>query len=55
MPKTLTAKQTEPVRARGVRFAGEHLLVKLSAGRELSVPYKKIPRQSVNPGLLSRD
>ena len=40
---TLIAKQAEPVRARGVRFAGNRLLVELSDGRELAVPYKKVP------------
>ncbi len=40
---TLTTKQTEAVSAENVRFAGERLIVKLSDGRELSVPYRKIP------------
>ena len=40
---TLLDRQTEQVRARGVRFAGERLFVELSDGRELSVPYRKIP------------
>ena len=40
---TLTAKQAEAVSAEGIRFAGERLIVELSDGRELSVPYKKIP------------
>lgn len=40
---TLLARQTEPVQAKGIRFSGEHLCVALSDGRELAVPYKKIP------------
>lgn len=40
---TLLDKTTETVRARDVRFAGERLCIELSDGRELSVPYKKIP------------
>ena len=40
---TLIAKQTEAEAAENVRFAGERLVVELSDGRELSVPYKKIP------------
>jgi Protein of unknown function (DUF2442) len=40
---TLIARQTEVVSAENVRFAGERLIVGLSDGRELSVPYKKIP------------
>lgn len=38
----LLAKQTELVRARGIRFAGDRLFVLLSDGRELGVPYKKV-------------
>jgi hypothetical protein len=40
---TLTDKATETVRAREVSFAGDRLCIELSDGRELSVPYKKIP------------
>ena len=40
---TLLDKTTEAVRARGVSFAGDRLRIELSDGRELSVPYKKIP------------
>ena len=40
---TLIAKQTKTVSAEDVRFTGERLIVELSDGRELSVPYKKIP------------
>jgi hypothetical protein len=61
---TLTAKPAEPVQACDVRFAGDRLLIELSDGRELSVPYKQVawlkwlakatPRQraawSVEPG-----
>jgi len=39
---TLLEKQTDAVSAKAVRFAGERLVVELSDGRELSVPYKKI-------------
>ena len=39
---TLIAKQTEAVAAENVRFAGERLIVELSDGRELRVPYKNI-------------
>ena len=39
---TLLEKQTEAVSAEAVRFAGEWLIVELSDGRQLSVPYKKI-------------
>lgn len=39
---TLLEKQTDAVSAEAVRFAGERLVVALSDGRELSVPYKKI-------------
>ena len=39
---TLLEKQTDAVSAEAVRFAGERLIVALSDGRELSVPYKKI-------------
>lgn len=40
---TLTDKRSETVHARGVSFAGDRLRIELSDGRELSVPYKKIP------------
>ncbi len=40
---TLIAKQAGAVSAEDVRFSGERLIVELSDGRELSVPYKKIP------------
>ncbi len=40
---TLLDKTTETVRARDVSFAGDRLCIALSDGRELSVPYKKIP------------
>lgn len=36
-------KQSEAVSAENVRFSGERLVVELSDGRELSLPYKKIP------------
>ncbi len=39
---TLLEKQTDAVGAEAMRFAGERLIVALSDGRELSVPYKKI-------------
>jgi hypothetical protein len=39
---TLTAKPNDVVGAQNVRFAGERLIVELSDGRQLSVPYKKI-------------
>ena len=40
---TLLDKTTEAVQARDVSFAGDRLRIELSDGRELSVPYKKIP------------
>jgi hypothetical protein len=40
---TLLDKTTEVVQARDVSFAGDRLCIELSDGRELSVPYKKIP------------
>ena len=40
---TLLAKKTEQVHARSVRFVGERLLVELSDGRDLGIPYKKVP------------
>ncbi len=40
---TLLAKQADPVRVRAIRFADERLLLELSDGRNLSVPYKRIP------------
>ena len=39
---TLLEKQTDVASAEAVRFAGEKLIVALTDGRELSVPYKKI-------------
>ena len=39
---TLLEKQTDAVSAEAVRFTSERLVVELSDGRELSVPYKKI-------------
>jgi hypothetical protein len=41
--KILTDKTTENVRACDLSFAGDRLCIELSDGRELSVPYKKIP------------
>jgi hypothetical protein len=41
--KILTNKTVETVRARDVSFAGDRLRIELADGRELSVPYKKIP------------
>jgi hypothetical protein len=40
---TLLDKTTEAVQACDVSFAGDRLCIELSDGRELSVPYKKIP------------
>lgn len=40
---TLMAKRAEAVSAENVRFTAERLIVELSDGRELGVPYKKIP------------
>jgi hypothetical protein len=40
---TLLDKTTATVSARDVSFAGDRLRIELSDGRELSVPYKKIP------------
>ena len=40
---TLIAKHAEAVSAADLRFAGDRLIVELSDGREVSVPYKKIP------------
>ena len=40
---TLLDKTTETVKARNVSFAGDRLCIELSDGRELTVPYKKIP------------
>jgi len=40
---TLLDKTTEVVRARDVSFAGDRLCIELSDGRQLSVPYKRIP------------
>ncbi len=39
---TLIVKQSETVAAENVRFSGERLIVELSDGRELSLPYKKM-------------
>ena len=61
---TLVANEIDAVKAANVRFSGEHLLLELSDGRELSVPYRRIrwlkwlaqatPRQradwSIEPG-----
>ena len=41
--KILTDKVAETVRAGEVSFVGGRLCIELSDGRELSVPYKKIP------------
>ena len=40
---TLLDKSAETVQARDVSFAGDRLCIELSDGRDLSVPYKKIP------------
>ena len=40
---TSIARQSEAVSAENVRVSGERLVVELSDGRELSVPYKNIP------------
>lgn len=40
---TLLDKAAETVKARDVHFTGDRLCIELSDGRELSVPYKKIP------------
>ena len=40
---TLISKSSETVAAENVRFSGERLVVELSDGRELSVPYKRLP------------
>ncbi len=40
---TLIARATQAVAAESVRFSGERLIVQLSDGRELSVPYKTLP------------
>lgn len=37
-----STKETAQVHAIGIRFSGERLIVELSDGRELVVPYKKI-------------
>ena len=39
---TLTAKTTDQVRARSVRFTGDILRVELSDGREVGLPLKEI-------------
>jgi hypothetical protein len=41
--KTLIRKESAEVQAREARFAGDRLRIGLSDGRELSVPFKKIP------------
>jgi len=40
---TLADKTTDMVKARDVSITGDRLCIELSDGRELSVPYKKIP------------
>ena len=40
---TSTAKSTEQVRAKSVRFAGDVLHVQLSDGREISLPLHEVP------------
>jgi hypothetical protein len=40
---TLLDKTAEVVKARDVSFTGDRLRIELSDGRELTVPYKKIP------------
>lgn len=40
---TLTAKTTEQVRARHVRFTGDMLRVELSDGREIRLPLSDVP------------
>lgn len=39
---TLAVKPNEVVAAQNIRFSGDRLIVELSDGRQLSVPYKKI-------------
>jgi len=43
MSTLLDKKTTTTVQAREVSFAGDRLCIELSDGRELSIPYKKIP------------
>jgi len=43
MNTLLDKKTTTTVQAREVNFAGDRRCIELSDGRELSVPYKKIP------------
>ncbi len=40
---TLTTEQPETVQALGVRFQRDRLTVELSDGREIGVPYRKLP------------
>ncbi len=40
---TLLAKPTGTVRAVGVQFRGERLILALSDGRNLALPYRQIP------------
>ena len=40
---TLTAKSTEQVCAKGVRFTGNTLRVQLDDGREVSLPFTEVP------------
>jgi len=40
---TLTAKTTEQVRAKGVRFTNGTLHVRLEDGREISLPLAEVP------------
>jgi hypothetical protein len=40
---TLTAKPTEQVCAKGVRFTGTTLRVQLDDGREVSLPFTEVP------------
>ena len=43
MNTLLDKKTTATVQAREVNFAGDRRCIEMSDGRELSVPYKKIP------------
>ena len=40
---TSLARQADPVRAVGARFDGDRLVVLLGDGRELAIPYTKVP------------
>jgi hypothetical protein len=40
---TLTAKITEQVRAKSVRFSGNIIHVALDDGREISLPFNEVP------------